>query len=143
MDTKTLVIVGAVTCVGAFLVLLGADIIPQRVFKPSVPSWILVAIGLALILAAISVFFRVGSPIAAARMIGVCMFLMALSFCWVAFFSDPRHMSGGIPFLPDQYNRFFGRLMFGLGALFWLWVGVLALRLAKQQYKVEVVEGDQ
>ncbi len=130
-------------CVGAFLVLLGADIIPQRVFKPTVPSWVLVATGLAIILAGMSIFVRVGAPIAAARMIGVCMFLMALSFCWVAFFSDPRHMSGGIPFLPVQYNRFLGRFVFGLVALFWLWVGVLALRHAKQQPEADVVEGDQ
>src|SRR5512141_1794827 len=122
MDTKALVSIGAVTCVGAFLVLLGADIIPQGVFKPTVPSWILVVIGLAVILAAMSIFVRVGSPIAAARMIGVCTFFMALSFFWVALFSDPRHMSGGIPFLPDQYNWFLGRFMFALGALFWLWV---------------------
>lgn len=132
MNTKAIVSAGAVECVGTFLVLLGADIIPQRVFKPTVPSWMLVAIGVALILAATSVFFRIGSP-AATRMIGVCMLLMALSFSWVAFFGDPRHMSGGIPFLPDQYNRFLGRFMFGLAALFWLWLGVASLRYAKLQ----------
>jgi hypothetical protein len=141
MDTKGFLIAGAVSCVGAFLVLLGADIIPQRVFKPTVPSLVLVVIGLALILAGTSVFFRVGSPIAN-RMIGVCMLLMALPFFWVAFFGDPRHMSGGIPFLPDQYNRFLGRFMFGLGALFWLWLGVMALRHAKHQPEGGVVEGD-
>lgn len=140
MDTKAIVIAGAVTCVGASLVLLGADVIPQRVFKPTVPSWMLVVIGFALILAGMSVFFHVGSPIAT-RMIGVCMLFMALSFFWVAFFSDPRHMSGGIPFLPDQYNRFLGRIVFGLGGLFWLWLGILALRHAKHQPE-GVVEGD-
>lgn len=130
-------------CVGAFLVLLGADIVPQRIFKPTVPGWLLIAIGLALILAGLSIFVRVGSPIVAARMVAVCMLLMALAFGWVAFFSDPGHMSGGIPFLPDQYNRLLGRFVFGLGALFWLWVGVLALRHAKDQPEGGVVEDGQ
>ncbi len=141
MDPKAFLIAVAVSCVGAFLVLLGADIVPQRVFKPTVPGVVLVVIGLALILAGMSVFFRVGSPIAN-RMIGVCMLLMALPFFWVAFFGDPRHMSGGIPFLPAQYNRFLGRFMFGLGALFWLWLGVLALRHAKDQADEGVDDGD-
>ena len=48
---------------------------------------------MALRLAATSVFFRIGSPIAT-RMIGVCMLFMALAFLWVALFGDPRHMSG-------------------------------------------------
>lgn len=142
MEPKAFLIAVAVACVGAFLVLLGADIVPQRVFKPNVPSLVLVVIGLALILAGMSVFFRVGSPIAN-RMIGVCMLLMALPFFWVAFFGDPRQISGGIPFLPAQYNRLLGRFMFGLGALFWLWLGVMALRHAKDQADEGMDESDQ
>ena len=132
MDTKKLVTAGAVACIGAALVLLGADFIPQRVFKPHVPSWVLVVLGLGLILVGVSVFFRIGSPIAT-RLIGVSLLLMAMAFSWVAFFSDPRYMSGGLPFLPDDYNVLLGRTVFGLFALFFLWLGVSAMRHAKHQ----------
>jgi hypothetical protein len=142
MDTKTLVSVGVAVFSGAFLVLLGADIIPQRVFKPNVPSWLLVVIGLALVLAGTSVFFRVGSPIAN-RMIGVCLLLMAAPFFWVALFGDPRHMSGGIPFLSDQCNLLLARFAFGFFALIWLWLGVLGLRYARHQPGERAVESDQ
>lgn len=142
METKAFVTAVVVTLVGVFLVLLGADIIPQHVFKPKVPSLVLGVIGLALILAGLSVFFRVGSMIAN-RMIGACLLLMALPFFWVAFFGNAQHMSGGIPFLPDKYNFLLGRIMFGFGAIFWLWLGVLAFRHAKDQTGDGAVEGDQ
>lgn len=142
MDTKALVSVGAAVFVGAFLVLLGADIIPQRVFEPNVPSWVLVVIGLALLLAGTSVFFRIGSP-TATRMIGVCMLFMALSFFWVALFGDPGHMNSDLPYLSDRLNLFLGRSMFGLGGLLWLWLGISALRHAKHQPQEGVAESDQ
>lgn len=141
MDLKTSLTAGAVVCVGAFMVLLGADIIPQRVFPPKVPSWLLIAIGLGVVLAGTSVFFRTGSP-SATRMVGVSMLLMALPFFWVSFFGDSRQISGGILLLPDRFNRLVGRFMFLLGAVFWLWLGVSALRHAKYQPEEGVVEGD-
>ena len=134
LDTKKLLTAGAVACIGAALMLLGADFIPQRLFEPHVPSWVLVMLGLGLILVGVSVFFRIGSPIAT-RLIGVSLLLIALTFIWVAFFGDPRYMSGGLPFLPDDYNVLLGRTMFGLFALIFLLIGAAALIYAK--YKPE------
>jgi multisubunit Na+/H+ antiporter MnhB subunit len=129
-----------VTGVGAALVLIGLDVIPQRVFRPNVPSWLLVVLGLVLVLAGASVFLRIGSP-TATRLIGVSLTLMALVFSWVALFGDPRYMSGGIPFIPDEFNWLLGRIMFGLVALLFLWLGVSALRHAKHQPEEGVVGG--
>lgn len=123
METKASITIGAVACIGIALLLVGADVIPQRVFKPNFPSWMLIVLGLCLIAACVSVALGIGSPIGT-RLIGVTLLLMALAFFWVALFADPRHMNGGIPFLPDQFNWFLGRAMFGLCALFFLWLGV-------------------
>ena len=132
MDTKKLVTAGAVACSGAFLLLLGVDFIPQRVFKPNVPSWLLVGLGAGIILVGVSVFFRIGSPIAS-RLIGGSLLLVGVVFGWVAFFSDPRYMRGGLPFLADDCNVLLGRTAFGLFALFFVWIGAAALRHAKHQ----------
>lgn len=141
MDDKGLVRGGAVACFGAALVLLGYDVIPQRVFEPNVPSGMLVVLGFGLTLVGVSPFFRVGSP-SATRLAGGSFLLMALAFAWIAFFGDPSHMEGDIPFLPNAYNVLLGRLMFGLGGLFWLWLGVSALRYAKHQPDEGVVDAD-
>ena len=129
MDVKAFVTAGAVVLVGAGLVLLGADIIPQHLVKANVPNWLTVVLGLVLILAGASVFIGIGSPIST-RLIGVSLLLMALAFAWVTLFGDPRHMVGGGPFIPDEYSRFFGRFAFGLIALLFLWLGVMALKHA-------------
>jgi len=142
MDDKGHIRGGAVACFGAALVLLGYDIIPQDVFEPNVPSWMLVVLGFGLALAGVSPFFRTGSP-KATRLVGGSCLLMALAFFWVSFFGDPRYMSGGIPFIPKAYNVLLGRFMFGLVGLLWLWMGVSALRYAKHQPEEGVVEIDQ
>ena len=141
MDDKGFVRGGEVACFGAALVLLGFDIIPQHVFEPNVPSWILVLLGFGLTLAGVSPYFRTGSP-NSTRLVGGTCLLMALVFFWIAFFGDARHMSGGIPFVPNAYNVFLGRFMFSLGGLLWLWLGVSALRHAKHQPDEGVVESD-
>lgn len=141
MDTKTFAPAAAVTCVGTFVVLVGADIIPQRVFHPTVPDWLLIAIGFGIVLAGTSVFFRIGSP-TATRMVGVSMLLMALLFSWVAFFGDPRQMSGGLPFVSKEFNWFLGRSMFLGGSALWLWLGISALKHAKHQSSDGVHERD-
>src|SRR5688572_15435144 len=132
MDTKTFAIAAVVTCSGTFMVLVGADIIPQRAFNNTVPAWLLVAIGFGIVLAGTSVFFRIGSP-TATRMIGTSMVLMALLFVWVAVFGDPRYMSGGLPFVSKEVNRFLGRIMFVGGSVIWLLLGISALRHARHQ----------
>lgn len=132
---------GAVACFGVALVLLGYDIIPQRIFQPNIPGWLLVALGFGLTLVGISPFFRIGSP-AATRLAGAAFLLMALTFAWIALFGDPRHMSGGIPFIPDIYNVLINRCMHGLGSLFWLWLGVSALCHAKGQPESGVMDID-
>lgn len=127
METKRLITAGVVACVGVVLLLIGIDVIPQRVVKPNVPGWVLVVIGLVPILAGGSVFLHVGSPVAS-RMVGVSLLLMALVFLWAALLTDPRHMSGGIPFFPDRCNWLLGRFAFGIVALFFAWAGVWALK---------------
>jgi hypothetical protein len=131
----------AVAGIGAIMALIGADIIPQRLWPPNVPGWLLAALGLGLVLAGVSVFFRIGSP-RATRMVGVALLSMSLTFGWVSLFGDARHMSGGIPFLPDAVNVFIGRLAFGFVALFFLWLSIMALKYARFQPE-EGVEEDE
>jgi len=45
----------------------------------------------------------------------ICLLLSAFGF-YVVFFGS--EISGGIPLLPDALNTLFGRIIFGLGALF-------------------------
>ncbi|OGW59543.1 MAG: hypothetical protein A2V83_03045 [Nitrospirae bacterium RBG_16_64_22] len=61
------------------------------------------------------------------------MLLMGVAFGWVAFFSDPRYMRGGLPFLADDCNVLLGRTAFGFFALFFVWIGAVALRDAKHR----------
>ena len=84
------------------------------------------------ILVGVSVFFRTGSPVAS-RLIGGSLLLMGVAFGWVAFFSDPRYMRGGLPFLADDCNVLLGRTAFGFFALFFVWIGAVALRDAKHR----------
>ena len=51
-----------------------------------------------------------------------------LVFFWVAFFSSPNSISGGIPFLPRPYSNFVNRSMFGLVAALSFVMSVYALR---------------
>lgn len=141
MDDKGLIRGGAVACFGVALVLLGYDIIPQRVFRPNVPGWVLVVLGAGLTLAGVSPFFRTGSP-NATRLVGGAMFMMAITFLWVAVLGNARHMSGGIPFIPNAYNVLIGRVMFALGGLFWLWLAVSAWKHAKDQPDEGVADED-
>jgi len=141
MKTKKFITAVVVASVGIFLVLLGADIIPQRIFRPNVPSSMLVVVGLGLILPAIAVFIGIGST-TANRLIGLSMILIAVAFAWTALFGDPRHMEGGIPFIPGTMNWFIGRIVFGLVALFFLWVGVLALSHVKERNDKRDVNSD-
>ena len=141
MDDKGLIRGGAVACFGAALVLLGYDIIPQRVFEPNVPSWMLVVLGFGVTLAGVSPFFRVGLP-NSTRLVGGSCLLMALAFAWIAIFGDTRHMSGGIPFLPNVFNVFLTRFMFGFGGLLWLWLGISALKHAKHQPEDGIVDNE-
>lgn len=67
---------------------------------------------------------------------------LAVAFGWVAVLGDPRYMSGGLPFLPREYDVSLGRAAFGLAALFFLWLGISALKGAKRQPERGVVESD-
>lgn len=129
-ETKRLITGGVVACVGVVLLLIGIDVIPQRAVRPNVPGWVLLVLGLMMILVGGSVFLPVGSPVAS-RMVGVALLLMALIFLWVALLADPRHMSGGIPFIPHYCNSLLGRFAFGLVAFFFAWAGVWALKNPK------------
>lgn len=119
-------------CGGAALVLIGAGIVPERVSRPDVPGWLLVALGAGILLAGLSVCFRIGSPVAT-RLVGVALLLVALAFAWISLFGDPRHLRGGAPFLSAELNWLLGRMAFGLCALLFLALGIAALRHARHQ----------
>ena len=49
---------------------------------------------------------------------------------FVAIFSDPQTIQGGIPFLPKTINQNIGRFVFGGGSLISFWMFTIAFKQA-------------
>lgn len=135
-EEKKLFIGGIVMAVGFALALLAADVIPQRVFQPTVPNWMLLVVGAVLVSAGGSVFLKIGSP-ASIRAVALSMFLAAFAFLWIAFFGETRNFDGGLPFVSQRFNRILAGMAFGLGALGFGAIGFLAWRSARRASRDE------
>jgi hypothetical protein len=121
---RTIYIVGGI---GVAIMLVALDIIPQRLLQPNVPSWVLFIVGLTIALVAGAALVGTGK-LAGSLLLALAMLGMATAFLYIAFFGESRHMSGGIPFIPDWLNFSVGRIAFGLFGLLFLAIGVFAVR---------------
>ena len=92
-----------------------------------VPYWVLGLIGFALLVAACMILFghhtRLNDGLAA-----VFCFVIAAVGAWIAVRGPADGFSGGLPFLPREWNVRLGRAMFGAGAVITASIGVYALR---------------
>lgn len=120
------------TAFGVALVLLAADVIPQRWWPPNVPSWVLAVVGLVCVFAGAAVLVGLGTP-ASSACVALSMLMMAIAFLWIAFFGSARHMSGGIPLLPKWLNVSIGRFVFALAGLGFLALAWSAWRWSRRQ----------
>lgn len=129
---------------GAFVMLAGAGVVPERVLgKAHAPGWVVVACGLAFFIAGAAILLQsAGGADAngrlaptAPRWMAAAQYLLVLTILvvfaaigsWVAFGPGERPISvnlGGLPL--GRAPEYFGRAVFGLGAaLLWLCVAVM------------------
>lgn len=119
---------------GLYGMLVGFEVLPVPGGRNNLhgPLWLATLIGLVVLLAGVACFIQgIGRANASAELpadapfwmraaqylIAVALFAaFAVLGTWVAFASDGRHFSGGIPFL-GAVNVAFARTMFGFGAL--------------------------
>ena len=112
-----------------YLLLAAAGLLPIDPADVHVPYWMLGLIGFALLIAACMVLFghhsRLNDGLAA-----VFCAAIALAGAWIAIRGPADGFSGGLPFLPREWNVKLGRAMFGAGAAVSVSIGVYALRRA-------------
>ena len=58
----------------------------------------------------------------------IILAIMAIIGFWIAFAGDAQRISGGIPFLSEDVNIFFGRVVFGAGGALCAWFCYRAAR---------------
>ena len=125
---------------------------------PAFLGWLMLLLGLYLLLAAVGVLPMDPQDVHAPYwVIGLCGFIVVLGglmillghrarlndafaalFCysgaavgvWVALFSDPQQIAGGVPFLSREANAALGRVVFGFGAVISLAIAIYATRRA-------------
>lgn len=102
--------------VGALLMAVAGGLIPASPDSFYAPRWILGLVGFVLLTTGVSLLFPAESPWRAC-FASVILLSMAGVGLWAAFFGDPAHISGGLPFLSEQTNVRFGKWVFGIGAL--------------------------
>ena len=114
----------AIAC-GGYILLMAAGVLPGEMANDT-PRWVGGLAGFVFVLAGVMIFLRNHSralDLAAA----VILSAFALMGAWVAVYGS-EGMSGGIPFLPHEWNISIGRALFGFGAVLCMFGVVYALR---------------
>ena len=138
---------------GLYGVLIGLEVLPVPGGRDNLhgPLWLATLIGGLVLLAAASCLIQAfgranaqaelpaDAPLwlrGAQYLIGVVMFgAFAVLGTWVAYASDPRYMSGGVPFL-GAWNVWLARVMFGFGAVIcWLATLGFAVQGARKLFR--------
>jgi hypothetical protein len=104
----------AIAC-GVFALLGASDVLPMQTANDT-PMWVVGLIGVMFVIAGIMIFLRNYSR-ALDFFAAIVLASFTLIFGWITVFASPEGFSGGIPFLPNDMNVLFARIMFGLGAL--------------------------
>lgn len=104
----------AIAC-GGYALLAASGVLPVTMANDT-PVWVLGLAGIMFVIAGLMIFLRNYS-----RALDLLAALILASFtliaAWITFHASSEGFSGGIPFLPYEFNVSLGRVMFGLGAL--------------------------
>jgi hypothetical protein len=123
-------IIGSVYIAGGIVVILfSVGILPLQRLNLSGPVWLFAAFGAMLIMLSLALSFRLYG-VFYNFFVGCSCVLTALPFLWVALWSTPGSISGGIPFLPAKVNQMLGRWVFVLMAFALGLVGLSAFKHA-------------
>lgn len=92
-----------------------------------VPMWVLFLIGVIFFLCGAIILNRHHSKLNSV-LAAMLIVIMGGVGAWVAIFGADEGMSGGIPFIPSEYNYIIARIVFGAGALMSLFIAAYAVR---------------
>jgi len=113
--------------IGIFLLLAALGVIEPTNQEPASPPLILALCGLVFVVGGCMVLVGRKSRL---NSLGAAIVCLSFSFLglWVALFSPPEAIAGGIPFLPQSINAVLGKWLFGAGSVISLAVSIYALR---------------
>jgi hypothetical protein len=104
----------AIAC-GGYALLAASGVLRLQTAN-NTPVWVIGLAGVMFVIAGVMIFLRNYS-----RALDLLAAIVLASFTlitgWITFHASSEGFSGGIPFLPNDMNVSFARVMFGLGAL--------------------------
>jgi hypothetical protein len=115
LDRKDIALAFVAIAFGVLALLAASGVLPMQTANDT-PMWVVGLIGVMFVIAGVMIFLRNHSR-ALDFFAAIVLASFTLIFGWITFFASPEGFSGGIPFLPNDINVSFARIMFGLGAL--------------------------
>ena len=113
--------------IGLYVSSISTGLLPIKIDNLHAPLWVLFLCGVIFILCGVMMLIGHGSKfnnILAA----IVLIIMAGIGGWIALFSTPEAISGGIPFLSETNNIILSRIVFGCGALLTFFMSMYAIR---------------
>ena len=115
LDNKDVALALVAIACGGYALLAASGVLPVQTAN-NTPVWVVGLVGVMFVIAGVMIFLRNYS-----RALDLFAAIILASFTliagWITFHASSEGFSGGIPFLPDDMNVSFARVMFGLGAL--------------------------
>ena len=115
LDNKDVALALVAIACGGYALLAASGVLPVQTAN-NTPVWVVGLVGVMFVIAGVMIFLRNYS-----RALDLFAAIILASFTliagWITFHASSEGFSGGIPFLPNDMNVSFARVMFGFGAL--------------------------
>jgi hypothetical protein len=115
LDNKDIALALVAIACGGYALLAASGVLRLQTAN-NTPVWVIGLAGVMFVIAGVMIFLRNYS-----RALDLLAAIVLASFTlitgWITFHASSEGFSGGIPFLPNDMNVSFARVMFGLGAL--------------------------
>lgn len=117
---------GVCIVVGLFPIARALHWIPPEAGSADAPDWVIFLCGFVFEVSGLMLLVGDQNKRLTDALVAVFALAMGGAAVWVALLSPSEGMGGGIPFLPRALNVLVSRCVFGIGALFSLWIAQYA-----------------
>ena len=102
--------------IGLYISATSTGLLPLNKADLHVPTWVFFIVGAVVFIAGVMILVRHHSKVNSI-LAAILLVMMGSIGVWVAFYGPAENISGGLPFIPHEYNIMLARAVFGGGAL--------------------------